>query len=119
MCALTRKDCEWNWSPECEAAFEKIKTKHTETPVLSYFDTNKKTELQVDSSKDGIGAVIMQEGRPVEYASRYLSPSERNWAQIEKELLSVVFGLERFAQYIYGIKVTVQNDHRPLAAILK
>ena len=118
MRALTRKDCEWNWSPECEAAFEKIKTKHTETPVLSYFDTNKKTELQIDSSKDGIGAVIMQEGRPVEYASRYLSPSERNWAQIEKELLSVVFGLERFDQYTYGIKVTVQNDHRLLAAIL-
>ena len=118
MRALTRKDCEWNWSPECEAAFEKIKTKLTETPVLSYFDTNKKTELQVDSSKDGIGAVIMQEGRPVEYASRSLSPSERNWAQIEKELLSVVFGLERFDQYTYGIKVTVQNDHRPLAAIL-
>ena len=85
--------------------------------MLSYFDTNKKTELQVNSSKDGIGAVIMQERRHVEYASRSLSPSERNWAQLEKELLSLVFGLERFDKYSYEIKVTIQNDHQPLAAI--
>ena len=61
----------------------------------------------------------MQEGKPVEYASRSLSASERNWAQIEKELLAVLYGLERFDQYTYGTKVTVENDHRPLAAILK
>lgn len=58
-------------------------------------------------------------GRPVEYTSRSLTTSERNWAQIEKELLAVVFGLERFDQYTYGTKVTVQNDHKPLASILR
>ena len=75
--------------------------------------------IQVDSSKHGIGAVLLQEGRPVEYASRALSPSERNWAEIEKEALSVLYDLERFDQYTYGRLVKVENDHKPLATILR
>ena len=75
--------------------------------------------IQVDSSKHGIAAVQLQEGRPVEYASRALTPSERNWAQIEKEALSVLYGLERFHQYTHGRPVKVENDHKPLAAILR
>ena len=63
--------------------------------------------------------MLLQEGRPIEYASRALTPSERNWAQIEKETLAVLHGLERFDQYAYGRPVTVENDHKPLAAILR
>ena len=63
--------------------------------------------------------LLLQEGRPIEYASRALTPSERNWAQIEKEALAVLYGLERFDQYAYGRAVTVQNDQKPLAAILR
>ena len=74
--------------------------------------------VQVDSSKNGLGAVLLQDGRPIEFASRSLKPSERNWAQIEKEALSILYGLERFDQYTFGRKVTVQNDHKPLGAIL-
>ena len=77
----------------------------TETPVLAYFNPGKEVVLQVDSRKDGIGAVLLQDGRPVEYASRSLTVSERNWAQIEKEALSVLYGLERFDQYTYGLKL--------------
>ena len=117
--ALTRKEADWHWSEACERALGTIKTKLTEAPVLSYFNVNKDVVLQVDSSKDGLGAVLLQDGRPVEYASRTLTPAERNWAQIEKELLAVVYGLERFDQYTYGMKVTVQNAHKPLSAILK
>ena len=76
-------------------------------------------QKRLDSSKHGIGAVLLQEGRPVEYASRALTPSERNWAQIEKEALSVLFGQERFDQYTYDRPVKVENDHKPLAAILR
>ena len=63
--------------------------------------------------------MLLQEGRPIEYASRALTPSERNLAQIEKEALAVLYGLERFDQYAYGRAVTVQNDHKPLAATLR
>ncbi|KAL5015445.1 hypothetical protein ScPMuIL_009715 [Solemya velum] len=117
--ALTRKGTPWNWSTECEEAFKILKQKLTTTPCLAYFDQNKEVVLQVDSSKSGIGVVLLQEGRPVEYASRALTKSERKWAQIEKEALSVLYGLERFDQYTYERNVKVQNDHKPLAAILK
>ncbi|KAK7107438.1 hypothetical protein V1264_015748 [Littorina saxatilis] len=117
--ALTKKDCQWAWTQECDQAFETVKKKMTNTPVLAFFDPEKELVIQVDSSKDGLGAAILQDGRPLEYASRALSPAEKNWAQIEKETLSLVFGLERFDQYTFGRKVRVQNDHKPLAAILR
>ena len=117
--ALTRKDTPFVWSMECENAFDTLKRNLSESPCLAYFDVSKEVVIQVDSSKHGIGAVLLQEGRPVEYASRALTPSERNWAQIEKEALSVFFGLERFDQYTYGRPVKVENDHKPLAAILR
>jgi hypothetical protein len=61
----------------------------------------------------------MQNGRPIHYASRALTDTERRYSQIEKEMLSIVFGLNRFHTYTYGRKVTVYNDHKPLAAVLK
>ena len=117
--ALTKKDSEWNWSPECEQALKAVKQQVTNTPVLAFFDPREELVLQVDSSKDGLGAAILQNGRPLEYASRALTQAERRWAQIEKETLALVFGLERFDQYTYGRPIRVQNDHKPLAAILK
>ena len=79
------------------------------SPCSAYFDSSKEVVIQGDGSKHRIGAVLLQEGRPIEYASRALTPSERNWAQIEKEALAVLYGLERFDQYAYGRAVTVQN----------
>ena len=101
---LTRKEKEWHWSEDCEAAFQKIKKTLTETLVLAYFDPRKEIVLQVDSSKDGIVAVLLKYGRPVEYASRSLTASERNCAQIEKEALSVLYSMERFDHYTYAEK---------------
>ena len=75
--------------------------------------------LQVDSSKSGLGAVLLQDGKSIEYASRALTPAEQNWAQIEKETLSMVYGLERFDQYTYGRKVVICNDHKPMDMILR
>ena len=117
--ALTQKNVPFVWSSECEEAFRTVKKKLTDAPILTYFDPDKELVLQVDSSKDGLGAVLMQQGRPIEYASRTLTSTEQNWAQIEKEALSVVYGLERFDQYTYGREVTVENDHKPLSAILR
>lgn len=119
MRALTRNDTDFNWSLECEQAFQAVKEKLTSTPVLSYFNPKKELWLQVDSSKDGLGAVLLQDKKPIEYASRALNASERKWAQIEKEALAVLYGAERFDQYTYGRKIIVQNDHKPLEAILR
>ena len=102
-----------------DEALNTVKRKVTNTPVLAYFDPEKELVLQVDSSKDGVRAAILQGGRPTEFASRTLTQAELKWAQTEKETLSLVFGLERFDQYTYGRKVHIQNDHKPLATILK
>ena len=101
--ALTRKDTPFVWSTECENAFATLKKNLSESPCLAYFDATKEVVIQVDSSKHGIGAVLLQEDRPVEYASRTLIPSERKWAQIENEALSVLYGLERFDQMITNL----------------
>ena len=92
---LTRTNVDWNWSAKCEETFIKVKKKVTEAPLLIYFNPDKELVLQVDSSKDGLGAALLQDGKPIEYASRALTSAEQNWAQIEKETLAVVFGLER------------------------
>ena len=61
----------------------------------------------------------MQEGRPVAYGSRSLTETEQNWAQIEKELFSIVYGCDKFKHYVYGQEITVETDHKPLEAIFK
>ncbi len=116
---LTRKDVQWEWSHEQDQAFQKIKNAVTTAPVLRYFNPDLETTLQSDSSSTGLGATIMQNGQPVAYASRALSTTEQNYAQIEKELLAIVFGMEKFHQMTYGRKVKVETDHKPLEAITK
>ena len=109
---------EFVWSQVCQDAFSRPKRKLSETPVLAYYNPDETLVLQVDSSKDGLGAALMQNNKPIEYASRNLRSNERNWAQIEKETRALVYGLEKFDQFTYGRKVVVYNDHKPLAAIL-
>ena len=91
----------------------------TREPVLKYFDPSKEVTLQCDASESGLGAVILQEGQPIAFSSRALTSTERNYAQIDKELLSIVHGCTRFDQYIYGRSITVQTDHKPLETIFK
>ncbi|RUS90003.1 hypothetical protein EGW08_002270 [Elysia chlorotica] len=116
--ALTRKDAEFNWTERCQASFKELKQKVAEAATLKFFNPDEPLALQVDSSNDGMGAVLLQKGVPIEYASRSLTKTQQKWAQIEKETLAVVFGLERFHQYTYGRQVTIENDHKPLETIL-
>ena len=88
-------------------------------PILRYFNSSEPVEGQGDASANGIGFVFMQNGQPVSYSSRALTTSERNSSQIEKELLAQVFGVERHHQYVYGRKVMLWSDHKPLETICK
>ena len=116
---LTCDDVPWNWDEECDRALAKVKEKVTSTPILTFYEPAKELTIQVDSSKDGIGAALFQDGKPIEFASCTMTNTKGRYAQTEKECLAVVFGLERFDQYTYGREVMVQNDHKPLAAILQ
>ena len=117
--SILKDDVSWAWFPEHDSALTKIKTVLSSAPVLRFYDTNLPTTLQVDASKDGLGACLMQQGQPVAYASRALSNSEINYAPIEKEMLAIVFGCERFNMYTYGGEVEVHSDHKPLESIFK
>ena len=69
------------------------------------------------SHYSGLGAVLLQNGQPIAYKSRALSSTEQRYAQIEKELLAVVFGTEKFDQYTLGRPVVMETDHKPLEMI--
>jgi hypothetical protein len=116
---LTVKDTVWSWHEIHDRAVEEIKRLVTSEPVLSYYDPACELILQCDASETGLGAPILQQGKPVAYASRALTEVETRYAQIEKELLAVVFGLEKFHQYTYGQEVKVQSDHKPLEIVMK
>lgn len=116
---LLKKDIEFHWQPQQEKAFQNIKEAVTNQNVLKFYDVNQPVAISADASKSGLGAVLLQGGQPVAYASRALTTSEQNYAQIEKECLSVVFACERFHQYVYGKQVKVENDHKPLEAIFR
>ena len=89
-------------------------------PILKYYDCNAEVTIQCDASEKGLGAVLLQNGKPVAFASKTLSPTERRYAQIEKECLAIVFACQRFRQYISRReRITVESDHKPLQAIFK
>ncbi len=116
---LLKKNNAWTWNDVHEKTFNDLKKILMEKPVLQFFDMKSPITLSVDSSKDGLGAVLLQHNLPVAYASKALNDTQRNYAQIEKETLAVVFGCEHFHQYIFGKSFTVESDHKPLEAIFK
>lgn len=85
------------------------------TPVLRYYNLQEEVTLQCDASQFGLGAALLQNGQPVAYASRALTDTETRYAQIEKELLTIVFACKRFEPYVYGCDlIQVESDHKPL-----
>ena len=89
-------------------------------PLLKYYDVASETTILCDASESGLGATLLQEGQPVAFASRSLSTVERQYAQIEKECLAIVFACSRFNQYLHGRELTtVETDHKPLVPIFQ
>ena len=117
--ALTENGIEWTWSSTQTKAFEDVKKAIAEAATLKFFNPRQETVVQCDASSQGLGAVIMQNGQPVAFASRALSSAEVIYCQIEKELLAVVFALHRFDQYVYGRHISVKSDHQPLQILVK
>ena len=114
---LLKNDIAFTREATEQQALEEIKALISSAPLLKYFNPDLLVEIQTDASS--LGACLMHGGQPVQYASRALTETEKRYSQIDKEMLSVVFGLTRFHTYTYGRKETVHNDHKPLASVLK
>ena len=113
----------WLWGPEQERAFNELKTELTRPTVLALYDPAAKSKVSADASSFGLGAVLLQrsnagEWRPIAYASRSLSETERRYAQIEKEALAVTWSCEKFSDYVLGSRFEIETDHKPLVPIL-
>ncbi|UYV61713.1 K02A2.6-like [Cordylochernes scorpioides] len=116
---LISNKSEWKFGGEENDCFEKLKNMVSNAPILTFFDPTKPITISSDASQYGIGTVLMQGGQAIEYASFSLNATQRKYAQIEKELLAIVFGCERFQYYIWGNDVIVETDHKPLLSIVK
>ena len=114
---LTEKGATFRWDPACQTAFDTLKEKLTQAPILTYpefLPSSEPFSLQTDASAVGIGVVLEQAGHVVAYASRSLTQSERNYSVIQRECLAVVYGLKQFRHYLLGRPFYLLTDHAPL-----
>uniref|UniRef100_A0A146M1A3 RNA-directed DNA polymerase n=2 Tax=Lygus hesperus TaxID=30085 RepID=A0A146M1A3_LYGHE len=116
---LSKKEAEFVWSPQCEEAFQTLKTRLVTPPVLAYPDFSKPFILATDGSKEGLGCVLSQviDGveHPVAYASRRTSHAEeRSYCATDLELAALVYGIDQFRHYLWGVEFTVITDHSAL-----
>ena len=118
-----RKEVPWRWSAAEKKAFKASKDQLTSSDLLVHFNPELDLLLMCDASSYGVGAVLahrMPDGseRPIGYASRSLSKSQRNYSQLEREALALVFGVQRFRSYLVGHHFELVTDLQPLLALL-
>lgn len=115
---LLKKDIEWCWGNSQTQAFLELKKKLCCTPTLGILSNKGFVTIQTDSSKDGMGACLLQNGRPISFYSRSYTDCQKRWAPIEKELFAICAALEKYHQFVYGRKIIVETDHKPLVTII-
>ena len=116
--ALTKKNARFEWSSECQAAFQCLKEKLTTAPIIALPRDDGTFTLDTDASKYSIGAVLSQnqdgEERVVAYGSRLYSQAESNYCTTRQELLAIVYFVKQFKQYLLGRKFLIRTDHAAL-----
>ena len=114
MTRLLQKNVSYEWSEKCQRSFDKLKAFLTEAPVLTQSTCGKEYVIFSDASLNGLGCVLMQEGKVVAYASRQLKPHEKNYPTHDLELVAIVFALKIWRHYLYGEKCFIYTDHKSL-----
>ncbi len=115
---LLQKQTRWVWGSAQQKAFADVKALLT-SRLLVHYGSRKELVLSCDASPYGVGAVlshVMEDGseQPVAFASRSLVPAEKNYSQIDKEGLALVYGVKKFHRYLFGRPFTLLTDHKPL-----
>ena len=116
---ICRQDTEFQLTKSVCVAFLKTKEEISKNVTLPYFNPRSDTILQTDASKKGLGAVILQDSKPVMFASRALTGAEKNYQNLERECLAMIWGMEKFHYFLYGKHFTLETDQKPLVSIYR
>nr|GEV39346.1 putative reverse transcriptase domain-containing protein [Tanacetum cinerariifolium] len=116
---LTQKNKNYIWGEEQESAFQLLRQKLYEAPILALLEGNDDIVVYCDASLQGLGAVLMQREKVITYVSRQLKPHEENYTTHDHKLGAVVFALKIWRHYLYGTKCTIFTDHKSLQHILR
>ena len=119
MTKLTQKNVKFAWNEVCENSFQLLKEKLTTTPVLTLPSGVDGFVVYCDTSRIGLGCVLMQNGRVVAYASRQLKNHEKNYSTHDLELAAVVFALKIWRYYLYGVPCEIYTYHKSLKYIFQ
>ena len=119
---LLQKSVKWKWTQECKKAVQQIKETLTSSEALAHYNPALPLFLAADASSVGIGAMLFhrfEDGteKAIAHASKTLTPTERNYSQIEQEALASIYGVRKFHQYLWGRDFALQTDHKPLTTI--
>ena len=116
---ICRKSEEFQLTETVHVAFSRTKGEISKNVTLPYFNPNSSTTLQTDASKKGLGAVLLQNSKPVMFASRVLTGGERNYQNLERECLATIWGMEKFHYFLHGKEFTLEADQKPLVSIYR
>ena len=112
---LTKKDTNFQWNSQYDILYQPAKDHILENwQILCYYDQDLPLSIETDASQSGLGAVLLQEGRPVAFMSKALTDTQSRYSNIEHEILGVVTGVEHFHQYLFGKHFTLYMDHKPI-----
>ena len=114
LTALTKKGKKYEWTEKCEESFQELKRRLTSAPILTIPNGEEGLVIYSDASKIGLGAVLMQNGKVIAYASRQLKDHEKNYPTHDLELAAVVFALKIWIHYLYGVHCQIFTDHKSL-----
>ena len=115
---LTKKGS-FQWNEKAQRTFDKLKEAMSTCPVLALPDFTRPFILECDASREGIGAVLMQDRHPISYESKKLTQTECLYSIYDKEMLAIIHGLTKFWQYLVGAKFVVHTDHNSLRCFLE
>ncbi|KAG8499075.1 hypothetical protein CXB51_005486 [Gossypium anomalum] len=118
MTRLLQKDVKFEWSEKCQQSFEKLKALLTEALVLVQLESGKEFLIYSDASLNGLGCVLMQEGKVLAYASRQLKPHEKNYSTHDLELAAIIFALKIWRHYLFRERCHVYSDHKSLKYLM-
>ena len=116
---ICRQNMEFELNESVCVAFSRTKEEISKNVTLPYFNPRSTTTLQTDASKKGLGAVILQDSRPVMFTSWALTGAERNYQNLERECLVTIWGMEKFHYFLYGRQFTLETDQKPLVSIYR